>query len=124
MSDDQWLFSYGTLGDPAVQVATFGRVLEGHPDRLPGFSKALLEITDPDVVRTSGQTHHPIITATSNPDAAVPGHVLRLTAAELAAADDYEVDDYTRIKVRLCSGTDAWVYANVLPAGMPNFVAT
>lgn len=46
----------------------------------------------------------------------VPGQVLRLTAADLTAADAYEVDDYTRVKVRLASGTDAWVYAG-LPLG-------
>jgi hypothetical protein len=47
----------------------------------------LLKITDPDVVRTSGETHHPIIAATGDCGDCVPGHVLRLTAAELDAAD-------------------------------------
>lgn len=115
MTSDQWLFSYGTLSDPAVQVATFGRLLEGHADRLPAFTKVLVEITDPDVVRISGETHHPIIAATGDAGDFVSGHVLRLTAAELAAADAYEVDDYSRVKVRLSSGTDAWVYASMPP---------
>jgi hypothetical protein len=35
---------------------------------------------------------------------------LVLTDAELKAADDYEVDDYVRISVKLASGLDAWVY--------------
>ena len=38
------------------------------------------------------------------------GHVLLLTSDELAAADEYEVDDYTRVRARLASGTEAWVY--------------
>ncbi|RZJ42033.1 MAG: gamma-glutamylcyclotransferase, partial [Brevundimonas sp.] len=34
---DVGLFSYGTLQDPNVQQANFGRLLEGSPDRLPGY---------------------------------------------------------------------------------------
>lgn len=33
-----------------------------------------------------------------------------VSAAELAAADEYEVDDYTRVAVPLRSGRQAWVY--------------
>lgn len=31
------LFSYGTLQDPAVQMANFGRLLEGTADQLVGY---------------------------------------------------------------------------------------
>jgi hypothetical protein len=31
------LFSYGTLQQPDVQRATFGRLLRGEPDALVGF---------------------------------------------------------------------------------------
>jgi hypothetical protein len=41
----------------------------------------------------------------------VDGTVFAITAAELAAADDYEVDDYARVLVPLRSGRRAWVYA-------------
>lgn len=58
------LFSYGTLRDPAVQRANFGRVLAGREDRLPGYAQRLVGITDPEVVRVSGQTHHPIVVET------------------------------------------------------------
>ena len=40
----------------------------------------------------------------------LPGKVLRLTPAELAAADVYEAADYRRERVTLASGTSAWVY--------------
>jgi len=36
--------------------------------------------------------------------------VFRITTAELAAADTYEVSDYKRIAVRLKSGLEAFVY--------------
>ena len=33
-----------------------------------------------------------------------------ISEAELAAADEYEVDDYARVLVPLRSGDQAWVY--------------
>jgi gamma-glutamylcyclotransferase (GGCT)/AIG2-like uncharacterized protein YtfP len=106
------LFSYGTLRDPAVQKANFGRELTGRADKLPGYTMTMLEITDPDVVALSGQTHHPIITATGDDNDHVDGIVFELTAAELIAADGYEVDDYHRIQAVLVSGDRAWVYVS------------
>jgi hypothetical protein len=41
------LFSYGTLQLAAVQVATFGRRLEGTSDTLREFDLVSLEIEDP-----------------------------------------------------------------------------
>jgi hypothetical protein len=38
------LFSYGTLQQEGVQLATFGRKLEGRPDQLNGYKLGLLEI--------------------------------------------------------------------------------
>jgi hypothetical protein len=40
------LFSYGTLQDQAVQLATFGRELKGRADSLPGYKQNWVEITD------------------------------------------------------------------------------
>jgi hypothetical protein len=117
---EEWLFSYGTLQDPAVQRATFGRVFEGHADGLVGWTTRLLEITDPQVVATSGLTHHPVVVPTGEDADVVPGQVLRLTAQELAAADDYEVDDYRRVRARLTSGLEAWVYVLAAAADMPD----
>lgn len=113
MSDDAvQLFSYGTLQDPAVQLATFGRELQGHSDVLVGYAVRWLDIADAAVVATSGEARHPIVVATDDPADAVPGQVLQLTAAEFAAADEYEVDDYTRVLAPLRSGTTAWVYVS------------
>ena len=58
---------------------------------------------------TSGSDRHPILRPTDRPDAHVEGTVFTVTDAELAAADDYEVDDYRRISVPLRSGPRAWV---------------
>lgn len=109
------LFSYGTLRDPAVQQANFGRRLTGHDDLLPGYTVRMLEITDPDVLAVSGQSHHPILIETGDPADVVPGEVFELTDDELLAADSYEVDDYRRVLVTLVSGARAWVYAATNP---------
>ena len=104
------LFSYGTLQLPEVQRATFGRLLEGKPDALPGYVLAPLEISDPEVVRLSGLAVHSIARRTGEPSDLIPGIVFTITDAELQAADAYEVDVYGRILARLASGAEAFVY--------------
>jgi gamma-glutamylcyclotransferase (GGCT)/AIG2-like uncharacterized protein YtfP len=104
------LFAYGTLQDKAVQMANFGRELAGRPDSLPGYSASLIAIRDPAVVATSGKSHHTIAERSKNPSDEVPGTVFEITAEELAAADRYEVSEYTRVLVSLRSGARAWVY--------------
>jgi hypothetical protein len=104
------LFSYGTLQDKNVQVASFGRELRGRPDAMPGYKQTWLAIQDAQVVATSGKTHHPIVEPSANPADEVAGVVFEISAQELAAADKYEVCDYKRILVALKSGARAWVY--------------
>ena len=104
------LFSYGTLQDKAVQLANFGRELAGQHDAMLGYTKSWVEITDPQVLTSSGKTHHPIVKPTTEAGARVEGRVFRITEQELAAADAYEVADYKRVAVRLASGLTAWVY--------------
>lgn len=104
------LFSYGTLRDPAVQKANFGRTLDGRDDRIVGYRLDLLEITDAEVVALSGETHHPILVRTDSPDDTVDGSVFEVTDDEIPRADEYEVDDYQRVLVPLASGGKAWVY--------------
>lgn len=105
----QRLFSYGTLRQPEVQQALFGRAVPTVDDVLPGYRLDTVVITDPAVIATSGSDRHPILHR-GEPDDAVDGAFLELTTAELAAADDYEVDDYVRVSVTLKSGLPAWAY--------------
>jgi gamma-glutamylcyclotransferase (GGCT)/AIG2-like uncharacterized protein YtfP len=104
------LFSYGTLRQPEVQRATFGRELDGRPDAIVGYDLEYVTISDPHVIKTSGSDRHPILKPTDRADAAVEGTVFAISEADLAAADEYEVDDYRRITVPLRSGDQAWVY--------------
>jgi gamma-glutamylcyclotransferase (GGCT)/AIG2-like uncharacterized protein YtfP len=104
------LFSYGTLRLPEVQRSTFGRELDGRPDAIVGYDLGYVTITDPHVIKTSGSDRHPILKPTDRADASVEGMVFEISEADLAAADEYEVDDYRRITVPLGSGNQAWVY--------------
>jgi hypothetical protein len=62
------------------------------------------------IIKTSGSDRHPILKPTDRADASVEGMVFEISEADLAAADEYEVDDYRRITVPLRSGNQAWVY--------------
>ena len=104
------LFSYGTLQQENVQLSSFGRRLQGSPDSMPGWRRGEIEITDLEVIRASGKRFHPIVEPSGDAADQVAGTVFRITEAELAAADAYEVSDYKRIQVRLTSGLEAWVY--------------
>ena len=106
------LFSYGTLQEENVQLSTFRRLLHGQEDELLGFEQSLVRIEDPEVVATSGKTHHPIIKFNGRNDSRVSGTVFEITETELASADQYEVAAYKRVAAMLASEKQAWVYVD------------
>ena len=106
------LFSYGTLQLPNVQLATFGRRLDGTADTLLGYELVPVVITDPHVLAASGLSVHRIARRSETAAVPIAGVVFSITAAELAAADRYEVGDYQRVEVVLGSGTRAFVYVS------------
>jgi gamma-glutamylcyclotransferase (GGCT)/AIG2-like uncharacterized protein YtfP len=116
----EWLFSYGTLQLEPVQLATFGRRLQGRADVLPGYRLEQVEIRDASVLAISGKSHHPMAVHTAAAGDRIEGAVFAITAAELAHADAYEVDDYRRERVTLASGQAAWAYVDARrPATAP-----
>ena len=105
------LFSYGTLQQEEVQLATFGRKLAGEKDLITGYEPSLLKITDPQLAAKLGKSHHDNISATGDDWSNVQGTVFEVTEAELALADTFEAQfEYRRVNVTLASGNDAWVY--------------
>ena len=111
------LFSYGTLQQENVQLSTFGRPLRGQKDELLKFEQSLVRIVDPQVVATSGKTHHANVTFNGRSDSRVRGTVFKITDAELAAVDQYEqLAAYKRITAALASGKQAWVYVDARSA--------
>jgi hypothetical protein len=107
---DTFLFSYGTLQLPYVQLANFGRLLEGVSDTLIGYRVDQVEITDPVVLAQSDQRFHPILRYSGQAFDAVTGTAFAVTELDVERADRYEVDDYQRVAVTLLSGRTAWVY--------------
>lgn len=105
------LFSYGTLQQRSVQLANFGRELDGAADALPGYVVGQIEITDERVLRESGKALHPILRFTGRASDRVDGTVFELTPQELLQADDYEVEAYQRVMATLSSGIECWIYA-------------
>jgi hypothetical protein len=100
-----------------VQLSTFGRLLQGQRDELPGFEQSLVRIEDPQVVATSGNTHHANVTFNGRNDSRVSGTVFEITDTEIAAADRYEQPaGYKRISAMLASGKQAWVYVDARSA--------
>ena len=110
MKADIPLFSYGTLQRRDVQLATYGRPLDGSPDALLGYRLEVLPDRDADAVRISGTRTHMVVRRTGDPADRVAGILFLLTAEELAATDRYEGSDYGRAELPLSSGRRAFVY--------------
>jgi gamma-glutamylcyclotransferase (GGCT)/AIG2-like uncharacterized protein YtfP len=107
------LFSYGTLQDGDVQVATFGRRPNGEKDLLPGYEPSLVRIADPAVAARLKKTHHDNVSATGDDWSTVQGTALEVTDDELLKADAYEGEfGYRRREVTLSSGRQGWVYVH------------
>jgi gamma-glutamylcyclotransferase (GGCT)/AIG2-like uncharacterized protein YtfP len=109
----EYLFSYGTLQQEGVQLATFGRKLDGEPSTLKGYRLLMVQITDQDVIAKSGSAKHPILSYTGNDEDEITGMVFKVSSDEISYADEYEVGDYKRIKVTLTSGVACWVYVAI-----------
>ncbi len=92
------LFAYGTLRLEEVQLANFGRRLEGVTDALVGHRLVM-------------SSEHRNLEFTGNAEDVVEGIVYKLTLKELMQADAYEPEGYARAEVRSRGGLDVWVYA-------------
>src|ERR1051325_1317478 len=104
------LFSYGMLRLEEVQLATFGRKLEGKLDVLVGYRLVMITIEDEDFIMKRGAAKHRNLQFTGNAADFVEGIVFSVTNEELEKSDAYEPDDYQRVLVQLKSGTNAWIY--------------
>ena len=105
------VFSYGALQEAEVQRATFGRLLEGREDELPGFERALVAIEDASIRQRLGRTHHDNVLVSEDSNNRVRGTALHLSEQELVRADAFEAPYlYSRVEATLASGKQAWVY--------------
>lgn len=105
-----YLFSYGTLQKEQTQIALFGRTLQGWPDVLNGYKTATIEIKDESFLAKGEQAIQQTAIASNDESDNIKGTVLEVTEEELRIADSYEPKGYGRIKVKLQSGKEAWLY--------------
>jgi len=96
------LFAYGTLLDERVQRRLLGRAVSGTPDRLEGYRKSVL---------TQDGQSYPV--ALADKGKAITGRALKIAESDLEILDDYEGPEYRRIRARLASGCECWVYVAV-----------
>ena len=107
------LFSYGTLQNEEVQLATFGRLLRGHTDTLVGYKLKLIPNQDQTFTTPDASSDLRQVYFTGLASDTVNGTVFTLSRVELEHADAYEPADFKRTLIRAKSGLDVWVYASV-----------
>ncbi|HEY6504650.1 MAG TPA: gamma-glutamylcyclotransferase family protein [Chitinophagaceae bacterium] len=106
----EYLFSYGTLQQEKTQLELFGRILKGSADTLAGYRVSTIEITDISFLSRGEQKLQQTVILSDDKNDAIKGTVFEVTKEELLLADKYEPAGYTRLKVRLASGKEAWIY--------------
>jgi gamma-glutamylcyclotransferase (GGCT)/AIG2-like uncharacterized protein YtfP len=107
------IFSYGSLQQEAVQLATYGRVLHGDPDELIGWVRTEIAVPKRHKAAAAGLTHYANVERSSQLGNRVAGTVFDITEAELAATDAYELEaEYGRVLAALASRRSAWVYVS------------
>ncbi|MCE2613900.1 gamma-glutamylcyclotransferase [Flavobacteriaceae bacterium D16] len=83
-----------------VRKLVFTRELDGRKDLLSGYR----------IHRNKVSGLYPSVEATGQDEDQVNGEVFVVSTKDLKRADQYEGEAYTRKRVLLASGTEAWVY--------------
>lgn len=109
----EFLFSYGTLQKESVQLKLFGRLLNGTKDILKGYKLSSIEITDESFLANGEGKIQRTLIPTNHIDDLVEGTVFEISREELHLADQYEPENYRRIKVVIQSCKEAWIYLTV-----------
>ena len=91
------LFVYGTLHDPKIQLLLIGRTVTSIPAVLLKY-------------RRDTELFPPYPVAVPDTDSYINGWLLRVTEEELVRLDEYEGENYIRIRVTLATGIEAWMY--------------
>ncbi|RZJ00940.1 MAG: gamma-glutamylcyclotransferase [Brevundimonas sp.] len=110
MTDDL-LFSYGALRDPAVQLLTFGRRLEGVSDVLGGYRVEEVAVTEPALIAAHGGTRQSVLCPGQGSER-VSGMAYKVGARDLELADAYAGAAYVRVRATLVSGQETWVFVS------------
>ncbi|MDW8851940.1 gamma-glutamylcyclotransferase family protein [Flavobacterium sp. MMLR14_040] len=99
------LFSYGTLRSKEIQRQVFNRILIGKPDQLLGHKLKSLQIEE-----EFGMADYVVVVPSADASDIIHGVVFDVSNADLAKVDIFESNSYKRVRVKLKSGTEAWIY--------------
>jgi hypothetical protein len=83
----------------------------GYKDSLLLYRVDQVRITDQRVILESGKEYHPILHYTGKSCDEVSGTVFELSSKDITRADNYEVNDYQKVRATLKSGRICWIYA-------------
>lgn len=110
MNDEQLVFVYGSLMNPAERLRLLGRPIDASPARLPGYAR--------------GRKRYYFVVKQA--DAATDGAVLEgLGARDLALLDEYEEVPtlYTRERIEVLAADgrkiECWIYLPTSWAAIP-----
>jgi len=109
----EYLFSYGTLQKSSVQLELFGRTIIGTKDILKGYKTSPVEINDTSFLSKGENRNQLTLVFTNDESDTIAGMAFEVSMEELQEADKYEPAEYKRIRVKLGSGKQAWVYMAV-----------
>ena len=105
------LLSYGSLQQRDVQLANYGRELEGSADVLVGYQLVPLAISDPRVLALSGKAVHGIARAqAATPLTASPAWCSSSATPNSRPATPMRLPNILGSKLRSKSGRSEWVY--------------
>lgn len=93
------LFAYGSLKSDKVQRRLLGREIEGTPDVLPNYRRTTFTV----------ESRSYYVAVPSKGDS-LEGIVFNVSEEEIAVLDSYESIEYKRVRKKLASGIEAWVY--------------
>jgi gamma-glutamylcyclotransferase (GGCT)/AIG2-like uncharacterized protein YtfP len=100
LKEPQYLFSYGSLQDEAVQLRIFKRRLKGKKANLKEYR----------LIENEYLGKFPIIHTSPKQDDIVNGIIFEVSEADLQNCDHYETNYYKRIRVSIKTHPSVWVY--------------
>ena len=106
----EYLFSYGTLQKEEVQLKLFGRLLNGTSDILEGYKVVKIEICDEAFLAKGEDKFQKTVEPTGICGDFIEGTVFEVSEDELRIVDAYEPENFHRIKIKLSSGKNAWLF--------------
>jgi gamma-glutamylcyclotransferase (GGCT)/AIG2-like uncharacterized protein YtfP len=106
----EYLFVYGTLQGPELQLQLLERVPSTHPDSLSKYQIEKTRITDLKFIAKGENEWQNRLVFSDNEVDIIEGMVISLETEELKKIDNYEPENYRREKIKLASGILAWVY--------------